>query len=144
MENHSVGHFFFSDRRLDIIRYLQKVRRRFSWERRSSQASSQAAPGMPEESGKETYSLQTLRNYTTWTRQKYTLKDSKQKKCFCRNRETHFTFLCANGSTKLAGKDHEVRTSDQSWRHSEPGEGHCGAHQGEADDPPQQNSKKHR
>ena len=66
MENHSVGQFFLPDRRLNIIRYLQEVTARFSKERRSSQASSQAAPGMPEESGKETYSLQTLRNYTTW------------------------------------------------------------------------------
>ena len=89
MENHSVGNFFLSDRRLDIIRYLQKVRRRFSLEGRSSQASSRAAPGMPEESGKETYSLQTLRNYTTWTRQKYPSKDSAQKKFSCRNKETH-------------------------------------------------------
>ena len=88
MVNYSVGHFFFSDRRLNVIRYLQKVRRRFSWERRSSQASSRVAPGMPEESGKKTYSLQTLRNHTSLTRQKYTLKDSTQKKSSCRNKET--------------------------------------------------------
>ena len=88
MENHSVGHLFLSDRRLDIIRYLQKVRRRFSWERRSSPASPRAAPGMPEKSGKETYSLQTLRNYTTLRRQKYTMKDSTNKMFSCRYKET--------------------------------------------------------
>ena len=87
MENHSVGHFFLSDRRLNLVQYLQKDTARFSWERKSSQASSPAAPGMPEESGKETFSLQTLWNYTTLTRQKYTLKDSTQKKFSCRNKE---------------------------------------------------------
>ena len=55
-----------------------------------------------------------------------------------------FTCHCADGSTKLAGKDHEVRTSDQSRRHSAHGEGDRGAHQGEADNPPVQKSKKHR
>ena len=53
-------------------------------------------------------------------------------------------FPCADGSIKLAGKDHEVRTTDQSRGHSEHGEGRRGAHQGEADDPPLQNSKKHK
>ena len=77
MENHSVGHFFHSDRRSNVIRYLQ------------NQASSRAALGIPEESGKETYSLQTLWNYTTFTCQKYTLKDSTQKKFSRRNKETH-------------------------------------------------------
>ena len=58
--------------------------------------------------------------------------------------ENNFTIPCADGSVKLSGKDHEVRTSDQSRGHSEHGEGHRGAHQGEADDPPLQNSKKHK
>ena len=40
-------------------------------------------------------------------------------------------FPCADGSIKLVGKDHEVRTSDQSRGHSEHGEGHRSAHQGE-------------
>ena len=53
-------------------------------------------------------------------------------------------FPCPDGSTKLAGKDHEVRTSDQSRGHSEHGEGRRGAHQGEADVPPRQNSNKHK
>ena len=53
-------------------------------------------------------------------------------------------FPCADGSIRLAGKDHEVRKSDQSRGHSEHGDGRRGAHQGEADDPPLQNSKKYK
>ena len=52
-------------------------------------------------------------------------------------------FPCADGSTMLPGKDHEVRTSDQSRRHAEHGGGLRGAHQGEADDPHLQNSTKY-
>ena len=149
MENHSVGHFFLSDRRLNIIRYLQKVRRTFSWETRSSQASPRAAPGVPEESGKETSSLQTLRNYTTLTRQKYTLRDSTHKMFSCRNKKTilHSLAQMVQQSWQVKGAAvyiyHEVRTSDQSRGHSGHGEGHRSAHQGEADDPPLQNSKKY-
>ena len=119
MEKHSVNHFFLSNRRLNVIRYLQKVRRRFSCEGRSSQASSRAAPGMPEESGKETYSLQTLRNYKTFTRQKIHNERVNAKEVLLPKQGDTFAFHCADGSIKLADKNHEVWTSDQSRGHSE-------------------------
>ena len=112
-----------------VIQYLQKDTARLSWERRSSQASSQATPGMPKESGKETDSLQTLRNYTHLTRQKFTLKDSTQKKFSCRNKES-----------SLHASAQMVR---QSWLVKTTKFGHPSAHQGEGDNPPLQKSKKH-
>ena len=124
LENLSVGQVELSNRKLSIIRYLQKIRRRSTiLARRFSQAFLWARPCTQGQIGKETYSLQTLSFYRKLKLQKYTSKDSAQKKFSCEKRRK-IVFPCADGSLQLAWTGHGVRTSDPFRRDPEHGEEH--------------------
>ena len=85
------------------------------------------------EAENETYSLQTLTNYTRVTLPKFYVRRINANAVLVPTEKGTFIFPCAIGIVKLAAKVLEVRTFDQ-IRHTEEGEEHRSDLRGETDE----------
>ena len=127
------GQSHFSGQKSKVICQRKIKRSSNSSARKSSRAFSWATLFMREEAGKETYSLQPLRNCKRTTLPKLRSK-AQNRRSFRAERGQTIIFPRANGSVKLARKDSEVRPSDRVRQDSEEGE-HRSDLQGETDEP---------
>ena len=106
LENHSKNQSFRLVRWLSIIRFLQKITQdSTSPVRKFFQESSWEMCSMQGASGKEILWSQTLRSSKTWTRQKFMLGVSMQRKSSCRKMVKIFMFPVADGTVMLSERD---------------------------------------
>ena len=90
LENHFVRQSYLLDRLLSIIRFLRRIKRGSTNLTKKVRSSIFTGYNLSaRETGRETSSKQTLRNYKIWTCQKFMFEDSTHKKLSCQNKETN-------------------------------------------------------